>query len=232
MKLQTAIYKSVGGLQIRADVHLPDGDGPHPTIVFVHGGALIRAAVRGSSRSSAIGTSKTGLQSSRSTIDWRRKPSCRRSPRTWTTRLSGFAAKAASDINSIPIAWRSWVSLAAAISPCWRVSASGRGHERSCRSTATAISPANGSVVRIRSTASNRSSRSPTRTWLSVQTRFRPFRSPRTRAADGTTATVASRACGNRPWSVGRPPMRQGCSRGIALSSMSQATTRQPPPPR
>ena len=42
MKLQTAIYKSVGGLQIRADVHLPDGDGPHPTIVFVHGGALIR----------------------------------------------------------------------------------------------------------------------------------------------------------------------------------------------
>lgn len=40
MKL-TFAYKTVNGLDIHADVHLPHGDDPHPTIVYYHGGALI-----------------------------------------------------------------------------------------------------------------------------------------------------------------------------------------------
>jgi acetyl esterase/lipase len=39
--VETATYKQVGDLAIRADVSLPAGDGPHPVIVFIHGGALI-----------------------------------------------------------------------------------------------------------------------------------------------------------------------------------------------
>lgn len=39
--VETVTYKRVGDLAIRADVSLPDGKGPHPVIVFIHGGALI-----------------------------------------------------------------------------------------------------------------------------------------------------------------------------------------------
>jgi acetyl esterase/lipase len=38
---ETITFKQVGDLAIRADVALPAGKGPHPVIVFVHGGALI-----------------------------------------------------------------------------------------------------------------------------------------------------------------------------------------------
>ena len=38
---ETVIYKQVGDLAIRADISLPAGRGPHPVIVFIHGGALI-----------------------------------------------------------------------------------------------------------------------------------------------------------------------------------------------
>jgi acetyl esterase/lipase len=38
---ETVTYKQVGGVAIRADISLPAGDGPHPVIVFIHGGALI-----------------------------------------------------------------------------------------------------------------------------------------------------------------------------------------------
>ena len=38
---ETVVYKQVGGLAIQADVSRPDGDGPHPVVFFIHGGALI-----------------------------------------------------------------------------------------------------------------------------------------------------------------------------------------------
>jgi acetyl esterase/lipase len=37
----TYSYKTVAGHEILADVHLPDGDGPRPVVLWVHGGALI-----------------------------------------------------------------------------------------------------------------------------------------------------------------------------------------------
>jgi len=39
--VETVTYRQVGDLAISADVTLPPGDGPHPVIVFIHGGALI-----------------------------------------------------------------------------------------------------------------------------------------------------------------------------------------------
>jgi acetyl esterase/lipase len=38
---QTYIYKIVGDCKIEADVHRPVGDGPFPSILMLHGGALI-----------------------------------------------------------------------------------------------------------------------------------------------------------------------------------------------
>jgi acetyl esterase/lipase len=38
---QTFVYKIADDCEIRADVHLPKGDGPHPVLVWLHGGALI-----------------------------------------------------------------------------------------------------------------------------------------------------------------------------------------------
>jgi acetyl esterase/lipase len=38
---ETVTFKNVGNLAIQADVCLPAGSGPHPVIVFIHGGALI-----------------------------------------------------------------------------------------------------------------------------------------------------------------------------------------------
>lgn len=38
---ETAVYKTVCDLEIRADVYRPGGECPHPVIVFIHGGALI-----------------------------------------------------------------------------------------------------------------------------------------------------------------------------------------------
>lgn len=43
---ETVIYKQVGDLAIRADISLPTGEGPHPVIVFIHGGALIMGSRR------------------------------------------------------------------------------------------------------------------------------------------------------------------------------------------
>jgi acetyl esterase/lipase len=40
-RMSTHTYKRVGDLEIKADVHLPPGSGPHPTAVWIHGGALI-----------------------------------------------------------------------------------------------------------------------------------------------------------------------------------------------
>ena len=37
----THVYKQVDGLEIRADVYRGSGDGPRPTILYIHGGALI-----------------------------------------------------------------------------------------------------------------------------------------------------------------------------------------------
>lgn len=37
----TAVYKTVGDLQIRADVYRPDGHEVLPVVVWIHGGALI-----------------------------------------------------------------------------------------------------------------------------------------------------------------------------------------------
>lgn len=41
---ETVVYRTVAGLPIRADVSVPAGDGPHPVIVFIHAGALIRGS--------------------------------------------------------------------------------------------------------------------------------------------------------------------------------------------
>ncbi len=38
---RTCVYKRVGDCRIKADVYLPEGSGPHPVIVWIHGGALI-----------------------------------------------------------------------------------------------------------------------------------------------------------------------------------------------
>lgn len=38
---ETVTYKQVGELSIKADISLPSGPGPYPTILFIHGGALI-----------------------------------------------------------------------------------------------------------------------------------------------------------------------------------------------
>jgi len=38
---QTVIYRTVGPLEIPADVFLPTGTGPHPVVLWIHGGALI-----------------------------------------------------------------------------------------------------------------------------------------------------------------------------------------------
>ena len=38
---ETFTYKKVGDLEIKADVYRPAGAGPHPAIVWIHGGALI-----------------------------------------------------------------------------------------------------------------------------------------------------------------------------------------------
>jgi acetyl esterase/lipase len=38
---ETFTYKKVGGLEIKADVYRPAGAGPHPAIVWIHGGGLI-----------------------------------------------------------------------------------------------------------------------------------------------------------------------------------------------
>lgn len=43
---ETVTYKQVGDLAIRADIALPAGAGPHPVIVFIHGGALIMGSRR------------------------------------------------------------------------------------------------------------------------------------------------------------------------------------------
>ena len=40
-ELETVTFKQVDELAMKADVALPAGPGPYPTIVFVHGGALI-----------------------------------------------------------------------------------------------------------------------------------------------------------------------------------------------
>lgn len=37
----TYTYKRAGDCDIRADIYLPQGSGPHPVIVWIHGGALI-----------------------------------------------------------------------------------------------------------------------------------------------------------------------------------------------
>jgi acetyl esterase/lipase len=37
----THTYKTVGDLEIKADVHQPAGEGPRPVVVWIHGGALI-----------------------------------------------------------------------------------------------------------------------------------------------------------------------------------------------
>ena len=33
------VYREVGGKKVKADIYLPNGDGPHPIVVMVHGGA-------------------------------------------------------------------------------------------------------------------------------------------------------------------------------------------------
>ena len=43
---ETVTYKHVGDLAIRADISMPAGAGPHPVIVFIHGGALILGSRR------------------------------------------------------------------------------------------------------------------------------------------------------------------------------------------
>lgn len=42
----TVVYKQVDDLAIEADVWLPPDEGPHPVIVFIHGGALIMGSRR------------------------------------------------------------------------------------------------------------------------------------------------------------------------------------------
>jgi acetyl esterase/lipase len=41
LDIETVTYKRVADLAIRADLYLPAGEGLHPVIVFIHGGALI-----------------------------------------------------------------------------------------------------------------------------------------------------------------------------------------------
>jgi acetyl esterase/lipase len=38
---QPCVYKRVGDCNVKADVYLPEGSGPHPVVVWIHGGALI-----------------------------------------------------------------------------------------------------------------------------------------------------------------------------------------------
>lgn len=38
---ETFTYKKVGDLEIKADVYRPTGAGPHPAIVWIHGGGFI-----------------------------------------------------------------------------------------------------------------------------------------------------------------------------------------------
>ena len=44
---ETVVYKQIDDLAIQADVWLPPGPGPHPVIVFIHGGALIMGSRTG-----------------------------------------------------------------------------------------------------------------------------------------------------------------------------------------
>lgn len=41
VRKETYTYKKVGDLEIKADVYRPEGDGPRPVVVWIHGGALI-----------------------------------------------------------------------------------------------------------------------------------------------------------------------------------------------
>ena len=41
VRVKTYTYKTVGKLQIKADVHRPDDDVMRPVVVWIHGGALI-----------------------------------------------------------------------------------------------------------------------------------------------------------------------------------------------
>ena len=52
----TYTYKTVGDLEIKADVYRPADDVRHPVLMWIHGGALIRARA-----STSIEKSKSGF---------------------------------------------------------------------------------------------------------------------------------------------------------------------------
>ena len=41
MPMKTFTYKTIGKLEIKADVYPAPGTGPHPVVMYIHGGALI-----------------------------------------------------------------------------------------------------------------------------------------------------------------------------------------------
>lgn len=45
-QMVTVKYKQVGGLDLLVDVWAPAGDGPHPVVVYLHGGGLINGSRR------------------------------------------------------------------------------------------------------------------------------------------------------------------------------------------
>ena len=56
VRVTTYVYKTVGNLKIKADLHRPDNDRILPVVVWIHGGALINGHRAGGS-----GRMKTGL---------------------------------------------------------------------------------------------------------------------------------------------------------------------------
>ena len=77
---ETFTYKKVGDVEIKADVYRPAGAGPHPAIVWIHGGGLMfgsRAMLPADENDLFLRVSGTSW--SPLTIAWCRKPSFRRS---------------------------------------------------------------------------------------------------------------------------------------------------------
>ena len=67
------VYKKVNNISLKLDVYTPDGEGPFPTVIFVHGGGL-RGGKKSNSRMSSIGKDLIHANYSWISIDYRLYP--------------------------------------------------------------------------------------------------------------------------------------------------------------